>query len=458
MNFGEKILEYRDDILSDLKTLIEIKSVSSDDSESCARALGFVLGRAEELGLSTKNINNKAGHIQLGESGKLCGVLTHLDVVPAGKNWSFEPFTLTRQNGRLYGRGVVDDKGASIVNLYCLKALKDSGISGRNTLRCIFGTDEEVGMSDMVTYFENEPLPEISFTPDSNYGICFAEKGILQLRISMDRNDGTTLSAIKAGNAVNAVPDEAKALLYFSDAQTNNLKKNSKKYNGNFNFIDTIDGLVIESFGKAAHACEPQKGVNAAQALVELLNGELEAEEVGSLCDFIGYALRDETDGTSLGLRMRDFVSGDLSCNLGKIRLNDNNAYLTLDIRYPVTMNGEKILKQVEKSADMRELKVEVIHHAPPLYLPKNSATIKLLSQAYEDITGEKPELYSTGGGTYARMLGGKGVAFGPAFKDDDVRMHNSDESIDEEKFFKHAQICLQAMYRMFTEDFQEMD
>ncbi|MCR5652964.1 MAG: Sapep family Mn(2+)-dependent dipeptidase [Ruminococcus sp.] len=456
MNFGTNILKYIEDIFNDLKTLLEIKSVSSDGRENCEKALEFILRRAEELGLVTKNIQNKAGHVQLGDSGILCGALTHLDVVPAGKNWSVEPFTLTRQNGRLYGRGIDDDKGASIINLYCLKALKDSGVEGKNTLRCIYGTDEEVGMSDMVTYFENEPLPEISFTPDSDYGICFAEKGILQLKISMDRNDGTTLSAVKAGNAINAVPDEAKALLYFSDADTNNLKKNSKKYKGNFNFVDTIDGLVIESFGKAAHACEPEKGFNAAQALMELLNGELGDDEVGSLCSFIGFALRDETDGTSLGLRMRDFVSGDLSCNLSKIRLNDSKAYLTLDIRYPVTMNGEKILKQVEKSAAINELKVEIIHHAPPLYLSKESPVIELLSEAYEDIMGEKPELYATGGGTYARMLGGKGVAFGPAFKDDNVNMHNADESVDEEKFFKHAQICLQAMYKMYTWDFGE--
>ena len=51
-----------------------------------------------------------------------------------------------------------------------------------------------------------------------------------------------------------------------------------------------------------------------------------------------------------------------------------------------------------------------------------------------------------------ARMLGGHGVAFGPAFKNDDVRMHNADESMDKENFFKHAQICLEAMYRMFTD------
>lgn len=405
------------------------------------------------MGLETKNTDNIAGHVQLGSSGKLCGVLTHLDVVPAGKNWTVEPFTLTRKDGRLFGRGIDDDKGASIIDLYCLKALKDSGIEGKNTLRAIFGTDEEIGMTDMETYFKSEPLPDLSFTPDSDYGICFAEKGILQIKIYSDRNDGTVLSAIKAGDAVNAVPDEAKALLYVSESETNHLKAASKKYDGKFNFIDTIDGLVIESFGKASHACEPEKGFNAALALTEFLNGEFSEEEVGSLCDFIGFAVRRETDGTSLGLKMRDYVSGDLSCNLGKIRLNDNSAYLTLDIRYPVTMSGKSILARVEKSAELRDLKVEVIHHAEPLYLPKESRTIELLSSAYESVIGEKPELYSTGGGTYARMLGGKGVAFGPAFKDDNVNMHNADESIDEEKFFLHAKICLETMYRMYTEE-----
>ena len=455
MNFGEKILDYKDDILRDLKALVEIQSVSGDKDGECVRALDFILRRAREMGLTAKSINNKAGHVQLGEGGKLCAALTHLDVVPAGKNWTVEPFTLTRKDGRLYGRGVDDDKGASIIDLYCLKALLDSGIEGKNTLRAIFGTDEEVGMSDMETYFAAEPLPDLSFTPDSDYGICFAEKGILQLKIYMDRNDGSVLSAIKAGKAVNAVPDEAKALLYVSDSETNTLKRNSKKYKGKFDFTDTIDGLVIKSFGKAAHACEPEKGFNALLALTEFINGELGAEEVGSLCDFIGFAIRDEYDGTSLGLKMRDFVSGDLTCNLGKIRLNDNNAYLTLDIRYPVTINGESIIKKVEKSAALRNLKVEVIHHAEPLYLPKESAAIRLLSGAYEDVMGEEPELYSTGGGTYARMLGGKGVAFGPAFRDDETNMHNADESIDEENFFKHAQICLQAMYRMYTEELE---
>ena len=45
----------------------------------------------------------------------------------------------------------------------------------------------------------------------------------------------------------------------------------------------------------------------------------------------------------------------------------------------------------------------------------------------------------------------GKGVAFGPVFKDEVSNIHNAKECIDVEKFFKHAQICLEAMYKMYT-------
>lgn len=40
-------------------------------------------------------------------------------------------------------------------------------------------------------------------------------------------------------------------------------------------------------------------------------------------------------------------------------------------------------------------------------------------------------------------MLGGHGVAFGPAFKNDDVRMHNADESMDKENFLNTLRFAL---------------
>ncbi len=451
MLFGDKILKYKDEILKDLNTLLGFKSVSSENNAECDKALEFILSRARDFGLACERVTDKSAHVELGNGGKLCGVLSHLDVVPAGNGWSVEPFALTQKDGRLYGRGVADDKGAALVNLYCMRALKENGAEGVNTLRAVYGTDEECGMEDMDGYFDKMPLPDMAFTPDSDYGICYAEKGILQLKISTELNNATLLTQFRSGSAVNTVPDLAYAILDSSSYDEQTLMRLADASDGSFEFKYTIDGLMIISRGKAAHACEPEKGFNAATALVDLISNAYQSYELGSICAFIDYAVNREINGRSLGLKMSDSVSGALTVNVGSINIEEETAQATLDIRYPVTMKGENVLNQFKKVANNDNIRVEVLHHEAPLYVPKESELAELLSSAYESVTGEKAELYSTGGGTYARKLGGKGVAFGPVFKSDDVRMHNSDESINEEGFFKHAQICLEAMYRMYT-------
>lgn len=454
MAFGEKILNYKDDILKDLKTLVGIRSVASQSEEETRKALEFVLKRAEEMGLESENVQDIAGHVQYGSGGKLCGVLTHLDVVPAGSGWSSDAFTLDRRNGRLYGRGVADDKGAAIVALYCLKALKDEGVTGKNTLRAIYGTREEVGMEDVKAYFAQQLMPDISFTPDCSYGICTAEKGIMQLEISSDNSDGTILNEFKAGNAVNAVPDKAYVLLDCSESDEHQLYRFADaKTDVDFEFKYTIDGMMIIATGKAAHACEPQGGVNAAAQLIDLLTSNFGYNGLGSLIGFLDSSIGTETNGNSLGIKMRDSVSGSLTLCLSTVTILENTAKATIDVRYPVTMDSDAILYRIRRAAKKEGLNVKVLCHHKPLHLDEDSKQITLLKSAYKEIMGEEPKLFSTGGGTYARELGGNGVAFGPVFPDDECNMHESDESLDEEKFFLHAQICLQAMYDMLNEE-----
>ena len=450
--FGEKILKYREDILKDLGELVSIESVSSQKPEEAQRALEFMLKRAEEMGLETENVGDIAGHAQYGSGGKLCGVLTHLDVVPAGSGWSSNAFALSRRDGRLYGRGVADDKGAAVVALYCLKALKDEGIIGKNTLRAIFGTREEVGMEDVKAYFKAQPMHEISFTPDCDYVICISEKGIMQIEISAPDNDGTFLNEFRAGNAVNAVPDKAYVLLDCSESDEHQLYRFADaKTNVDFEFKYTIDGMMVIATGKASHACEPQKGVNAAAQLIDLLTSNFGYRGLGSLIGFIDSAIGVETNGNSLGIKMRDSASGSLSLCLSTVTVEENTAKATIDIRYPVTMDSAAIFYRVRKAAEKEGLSVKILCHHKPLHLSEDSPQIELLKGAYKAVTGEEPKLYSTGGGTYARELGGNGVAFGPVFQDDYSNMHERDESLDEEKFFLHAQICLQAMYDMIN-------
>lgn len=451
MSFGEKIMDYKEEIITDLAELIAIQSVSGIQ-EKCKEALDWMLNKAESFGLQTKNINDIAGHAQLGEGGKLCGVLAHLDVVAEGNNWNSLPFELSiGDNGYMYGRGVTDDKGAALINLYCLRALKDNGVVGKNTLRAIFGTSEERGMEDMDEYFKHEALPDLSFTPDSAYGICKGEKGILQLEIYADTHDGTTLTQLHSGKTTNAVPDTAYALLDCTENEDHQLARLADAKRGSFEFYYTIDGLMVLSRGTAAHAAEPDKGLNAATALIDLLTSNFALPTMGSLPSFVSHYIGLDTDGVMLGIKTRDKESGPLTINVGTVHIDEGYATCTVDIRYPVTADGEEILKKITEQAEQEKLHVKVLAHQKPLYLDENSDIIRILSESYEAVMGEKPGIYTTGGGTYARKLGGKGVAFGPVFEGEISNIHNANECMNVDKFFKHAQICLESMYNLYT-------
>lgn len=453
MAFGNKFAEYKEELLKDLEELIRIESVSSQNPEKCTEALEWMLNKAESFGLITKNIDNKAGHAQLGDGGKLCATLTHLDVVPASSGWDTNPFELTRKDGRLYGRGVADDKGSALITLYCLRILKECGVEGKNTLRAIFGTDEEVGMTDVAAYFGKEDMPDMSFTPDAEYGICRAEKGILQLELVCDRGNASVLTELKGGTVVNAVADTAFAVINCNENDDHQLMRLADAKDGKFDFMYTPDGMMIKATGRAAHACEPEKGHNAILDVIDLLAANFSLSSLGNLCSFISTRIRMESDGTSLGMKMRDSQSGALTACLSTIQIDATKERATIDIRYPVTFGGKELIRRVKKAADFENVEVNVLSHAKPLYLDDSKPVIGILKDAYKEITGEDAQMYSTGGGTYARKLGGNGVAFGPVFEGDPSNLHTDNEGLNEENFMKHAEICLEAMYRMYIAD-----
>ncbi|MBQ1376056.1 MAG: Sapep family Mn(2+)-dependent dipeptidase, partial [Clostridia bacterium] len=399
--FDELLISYREEFLSDLDELLKIRSVSAEGADIPKQALEWMLAKAESFGLRTKTINGIAGHAEYGQGDKVCGVLTHLDVVPANrKDWSCEPFALTRKNGRMYGRGIADDKGAALAALYCLRALKESGVQG-NRVRVIFGTSEEIGMKDMEEYFSCEMLPDMSFTPDSEYGICRGEKGILHLEIISKKANNTSLMQFEAGTANNVVPDTAFAILDCSDYEEHNLQRLADAAGaGAFDLRFTIDGLKVTSHGKAAHACEPEKGVNAAAALAQVICAVMGTDAVGDLCTFINYCIGKETNGRSMGIKMRDAVSGELTVTLSRVHITEREASAVLDVRYPVSFLEEVVLYQIKKVAAREGLTVRVIDSEKPLSLNENAPIVSVLKKAYKNVMGEEPELYTTGGGT----------------------------------------------------------
>lgn len=458
MSFGNEILKYREAILKDLARLIAVPSVQGPAKpgkpfgEEPARALGLALEMAEQMGFPVRNAGNYAGHAEYGSGKELAAVVAHVDVVPAGAGWDTDPFAMTQKDGLCFGRGVADDKGAAVVALYCLKALKDANVKGNRRLRVIFGAGEETGMEDLESYFRQEEMPGMAFTPDSEYGICNREKGILRLQLTSENSGDGTVSGFSAGAAYNAVPDHAQAVLSCSDRSAEALRSAAENAKGTFSFEPAPGGVRILSEGKASHAMQPQEGFNAASALIRLLSSVLSPEQLGPLFSFLDREIGFLYDGSGVGVAQSDAESGPLTLNLGIVRAAGSRAEAGIDIRYPVTSDGGAIFAEIRRRAEAAELTAKLLADNQPLFLPESSPLITLLQDSYACVTGRPAELYATGGGTYARSLRGRAVAFGPFFPDEpDRHLHNANENIDPDRFMLHAQICLEAMYRMLT-------
>lgn len=135
-------------------------------------------------GFTAKEVGNVAGHLEYGQGEELVGVLGHVDVVPVGDGWTNGPFEPTLRDGKLYARGVADDKGPTIAGYYALKIIKELGLPLSRRVRIIIGSDEESGMSCVERYFETEEQPTLGFVPDAEFPIIHAEKGISELDVS----------------------------------------------------------------------------------------------------------------------------------------------------------------------------------------------------------------------------------------------------------------------------------
>ena len=119
------------------------------------------------------------GYASLGKRDSqdyICAI-GHLDVVPVGEGWKHPPFSAYEENGYIYSRGILDNKGPILSCLYALYALKELGYKPRHEIRIIFGCNEETAFNDLKYYLTKEIPPIAGFTPDCKYPVVYAERG-----------------------------------------------------------------------------------------------------------------------------------------------------------------------------------------------------------------------------------------------------------------------------------------
>jgi succinyl-diaminopimelate desuccinylase len=393
----------------DLKNLISFNSEKAKASEGAPfgeqnkKALDYFLSVASRFGFQTINYDNYAGEVVFGNAdGQEIGIIGHLDVVPAGDNWSFDPFTLTEKDGYFYGRGVTDDKGGTLLALYALKELKDSGLPVSVKFRLFAGCNEESGWEDVEYLKTKTTMPKYGFSPDGDFPLSYAEKGMYELKFTLPKLKN--FSSLSGGTVVNAVCAYASCV-----ATENGIDRKLLKKHG----LSLKNGNVIESFGKSAHGSSPNKGVNA---LKSLFNYFLDmGENVSSVCE---YLFNDKAKIFSLSNEQGIVTfSPDLICE------DEFGVYITCDLRIPAPFTTDTVKPKLDEFG----IKYSLIERHPPVMVEKDGFFVSTLLSAYNLVTGENAKPISLSGSTFARAFA-CGCAFGLLFPNSDASMHCADE------------------------------
>ena len=137
-------------------------------------------------------------------------LMAHTDVVPIASldKWTVDPFSGTIKDGKIWGRGTIDDKFSMIAILEGVEMLLKEGFVPERSIYLAFGHDEEVGgekgAKEMANYLESQNI-EAEFVLDEGYAITqklipglepdvaligIAEKGSVSIELTVDLEGG----------------------------------------------------------------------------------------------------------------------------------------------------------------------------------------------------------------------------------------------------------------------------
>ncbi|MBE6127469.1 MAG: M20 family metallopeptidase [Erysipelotrichaceae bacterium] len=452
-NFKKLAKNYEETGIKALRALIGKASVydaktiakGAPYGEGVKSALDYVAKLGKDYGFAVDDCEGYCTELTFGESGPLIGVYAHADVVPVSGKWDHKPFAADMvgegKDMKIIGRGSTDDKGPLIASLMAMKLLKDNGLINGFRVRLVAGGDEERGSSCLVHYFHSlkKPDSDYGFTPDAEFPLIYAEKGITHATAS-GKLDLSPIVAMDGGVVSNAVCDRILVTLKADKKLAEKLNAKGVK----FDISDCGPIQIVTFFGKSAHGSTPELGVNAALIAFKTLGEIYGLKELSK----IAKALEDPF-GTSFGgdCYSEGFEeAGKSTFNYGIVSYKDGKLSLTIDYRYGEKAKPEEALRALSAATGLSVVTNSV---APMLYFDKKGPLISTLMKSYKHMTHkffDKP--MAIGGGTYAKEAKNC-VAYGCSFKGREGDIHSPNEYVYVEDFKQWIAILADAIYSL---------
>ncbi|NLA90718.1 MAG: M20 family metallopeptidase [Synergistaceae bacterium] len=378
----EKVFELiesrKDQLISDASELIGVPSVNPGQFEKeAAAAFAAQLKRdginheivgPEPLRLSVlADLNGDA------EGGVLFN--GHLDVVPTGDEakWTSPPFKAEVRDGRLYGRGSTDMKGAVNAFMHAMVAVRDAGVPLKKGVWLHAVADEECG-GRMGTAW----IADTGRLPPADMGIV-------------------------------------------GECST---------YEGEVGIVRACTGIVqlkFESRGKASHAARPHEGNNAVINMCRVMIALQDKYERDTTVYDELLPPNTISPATTIKGGVKTNVIPDYCEAEVDIRVVPNMT--PENVRAKI----DKIIADVKAEHPEVDVTYTMGHWDPETLVPADAPVIKEAEKAVEKVMGYKPKHMKRSGTTDARFLNPKGIPSPVAFGPGDVvlgKMHDVDESV----------------------------
>ncbi len=434
-NAMNDIFRYIDDHLNDslagLTELCKLPSVSAQNS-AIEETAEHVSGLLRDLGFEARVLPKQGGYPvvyaeQPGRSSRTLLFYDHYDVQPAEplELWSSPPFQPTLREGKLYGRGVSDNKGNIAARLAALRAWKEvRGELPCAVKFCIEG-DEEIGSPQMEEFVaeQRELLAADACVwegggvtwegvPQVNLGV----KGLLYVEL-----ESNTVNRDAHSSYGTVLPNAAWRLAWA---------------------LASIKGpderVLVDGFYDAVRPATPEE-----RAAVEAMP----SEEVETLKSYgveealtgvrgLEYRLRHLFEPTATIDGLTSGYEGE-----GAKTVLPARAMAKMDFRLVPDQDPDDILTKLRRHLDSRgfsDVTLRLLSGERPARTPVSDPLVEVVRRAVVDAYGREPIIVPTMAGTgplypFVATLGLPTADIGIGYPD--TRIHAPDENIRIEDF-----------------------
>lgn len=442
----EHIDGYEEEMVDEIGKLVAIPSLPDHLTDygmmhgpEIVRCLEHTLELCRKLGFETyQDPKNRFGWAEVGEGEKLLTIFIHLDVVPVGDGWTREPFVMSKDGDYLYGRGTIDNKGPAVSTIYAIKSCCDYGVKWPCRVRIYFGTNEELGSTDVQLYIRENGAPDFAWVPDSQFPLSYSELNGTDFELrKMYRPENIVsdlkLVSVEHEHHANGIASWANCVL---DAASEELaretadKANSFGKERNMDLTACAEGtcVKISSKGKVAyHWNEPWTGINATMQLACFLDTVSLGAEPDELIHFMVSRVGLETDGKGLGIDVKA-ETAELCLGVETMTLDSFGLAFGVSVLFPAEVRNEIIYNTVFRQTKPLGIDMVAKSMSPGFLLDKNCSFLQALYSSFCEVTGSN-EPIKVCGGTYAKHVP-HAVPFGAIFGPEQDICHTPDEHI----------------------------